>query len=97
MLVRRSFSLDTERDADLLAWLDAQANISHAIRTALRAHNTASDTDITLETVYAAVKDLETHLAQGTWRGPENVSPTPPLGTSPEDPELAAQLDQLGL
>ncbi len=91
MLVRRSFSLDTERDADLLAWLDAQANISHAIRTALRAHNTASDTDITLETVYVAVKDLETHLAQGQWHA------TPPLGTSPEDPELAAQLDQLGL
>jgi len=91
MIVRRSFSLDTERDADVLVWLEAQPNASEAIRAALRAAATAPD--ITLETVYGAVKALERHLAQGPWRGPENVCPTPP----PEDPDLAAQLDQLGL
>lgn len=91
MIVRRSFSLDTERDADVLAWLDAQANVSDAIRTALRASATASE--VTLETVYAAVKELETHLVPGQWRGPEALS----SATPPEDPDLAAQLDQLGL
>lgn len=91
MLVRRTFSLDTGRDARLLAWLDAQDNASEAIRSALHAY---VDSDrVTLEKVYQALRALETEMGQRQWhRSPETTS-TP----IQEDPELAAQLDQLGL
>jgi hypothetical protein len=91
MLIRRSFSLDSERDADLLVWLDNQSNASEAIRKALRAYSCASE--ITLEEVYRAVKTLEKRLSEGRhWQPIDPVSSDPP-----EDPDLAAQLDQLGL
>lgn len=91
MLIRRSFSLDTERDADLLDWLDTQSNASEAIRKALRAYSRASE--ITLEEVYRAVKTLEERLSDGRrWQTTDLVTSDPP-----EDPDLAAQLDQLGL
>ncbi len=77
MLVRRSFSLDTERDAEVLAWLDIQPNASDAI---------------TLEEVYSAIKALEAHINSGQWPGPAGARGA----TSAEDPDLAAQLDQLG-
>jgi hypothetical protein len=38
MMIRRSFTLDSQRDAALLAWLDAQANSSETVRAALRAY-----------------------------------------------------------
>ena len=89
MLVRRSFSLDTERDADLLAWIDAQANASAAVRAALRAYSSSST--VTLEMVYQLVKDLDAKFAAGEWIA---VSSKANLD---EDADLAAQLDQLGL
>ncbi len=91
MLVRRSFSLDTERDSDLLAWLDGQANVSEAIRTALRAYSSAPE--ITLEVVYEAVKTLEARLSSGE----VGVGNQTGERLSAEDPDLAAQLDRLGL
>ncbi len=91
MLVRRSFSLHTERDAELLAWLDGQPNASDAIRAALRGYSSASA--ITLEEVYSAIKGLEAHINSGPWLAQVGASPRPPA----EDPDLAAQLDQLGL
>ncbi len=51
MLVRRTFSLDTQRDAALLAWLDAQDNLSETVRVALRSHYDASQ--VTLPTCTA--------------------------------------------
>lgn len=91
MLVRRSFSLDTERDAEVLAWLDIQPNVSDAIRAALRVYSSASA--ITLEEVYRAIKDLEVHINSGQWHGQAGAR----VATPAEDPDLAAQLDQLGL
>ena len=88
MLVRRSFSLDTERDAALLAWLDAQDNLSAAVRIALRAYSDASQ--VTLADVYRAVQALEQQLTTGLL---PNVS-APAVA---EDPDLAANLDRLGL
>lgn len=87
MLVRRSFSLDTERDAALLAWLDAQPNVSEAVRTALRA---CSGEQVTLATVYQAVQALTRQMAVGCLS-------TNAAATAAEDPELAAHLDSLGL
>lgn len=91
MVVRRTFSFDEERDAALLTWLDAQVNASEAVRAALRAYRRETDT-VTLERVYQAVKALEAQVRSGQWvRAAEGVADTK------EDPELAAQLDQLGL
>lgn len=87
MLVRRSFSLDTERDAALLAWLDAQPNVSEAVRTALR---TCSGEQVTLATVYQAVQALTRQMSGGC---PATSAAAP----AAEDPELAAHLDSLGL
>ena len=37
MRTTRAFSLDTDNDADIITWLDAQENKSLAIRRAIRA------------------------------------------------------------
>ncbi len=88
MLVRRTFSLDTQRDAALLAWLDAQDNLSETVRVALRNHYDASQ--VTLADVYRAVQAVEQRLAAGVVLG----APQPQLA---EDPDLADALDNLGL
>ena len=88
MLVRRTFSLDTQRDAALLAWLDAQDNLSETVRAALRNHYDASQ--VTLADVYRAVQAVEQRLADGVAVAAPTTAPT-------EDPDLAEALDQLGL
>jgi len=88
MLVRRTFSLDTQRDAALLAWLDAQDNLSETVRVALRNHYDASQ--VTLADVYRAVQVVEQRLADGVAVA---VTTTAPI----EDPDLAEALAQLGL
>jgi len=88
MLVRRTFSLDTQRDAALLAWLDAQDNLSETVRVALRNHYDASQ--VTLADVYRAVQAVEQRLADGVTLGAPMSHPT-------EDPDLAEALDHLGL
>jgi len=88
MLVRRTFSLDTQRDAALLAWLDAQDNLSETVRVALRNHYDASQ--VTLADVYHAVQAVEQRLANG-------VAVAAPATVPVEDPDLADALDNLGL
>ncbi len=88
MLVRHTFSLDTQRDAALLAWLDAQDNLSETVRVALRNHYDASQ--VTLADVYRAVQAVEQRLADG-------VAVAAPTSTPTEDPDLADALDNLGL
>jgi Arc/MetJ-type ribon-helix-helix transcriptional regulator len=81
--------LDTDRDADLLMWLDEQPNRSAAIRSALRAHLTQQDP--VLETIRAAVRvELTAALA----RLQLNQDCSFNLETA-EDPELARALDAL--
>ena len=87
--VRKSLVLDMERDADLVRWLDTQPNVSEAIRAALRAH--VSGNEVTLLSIYDAVKALEAQLRNGAWVQSQDSS------TADEDPDLAAQLDRLGL
>ena len=52
MMIRRSFTLDSQRDAALLAWLDAQPNSSETVRAALRHHY--DESQVTLADVYRA-------------------------------------------
>ena len=81
--------LDTDRDADLLTWLDGQANRSAAIRSALRAQLTEQDPD--LETIRAAVRiELTSALA----RLQLNQDRSSAMDAA-EDPELARALDAL--
>ncbi len=88
MLVRRTFSLNTRRDAALLAWLDAQPNFSETVRAALRAYYDASQ--VTLADVYRAVQAVEQRLADGVVVVAPTIAPV-------EDPDLADALDNLGL
>jgi hypothetical protein len=88
MLVRRTFSLDTQRDAVLLAWLDAQDNQSETVRAALRAYYDTSQ--VTLADVYRAVQAVEQRLVNG-------VPAVAPAAAPVEDPDLADALDSLGL
>ena len=88
MLVRRTFSLDTQRDATLLAWLDTQDNLSETVRAALRAYYDVPQ--VTLVDVYRAVQAVEQRLADG-------VAVAAPATAPVEDPDLADALDHLGL
>jgi len=90
MLVRRSFSLDTERDAALIAWLDQKDNVSEAIRAALRDH--CGSPQITLADVCCAIGRLSERLDSLN----SNAAPIR-AETTHESPELAANLDRLGL
>ncbi|HOU12751.1 MAG TPA: hypothetical protein PKZ84_06515 [Anaerolineae bacterium] len=90
MLIRRTFTLDTQRDATLLAWLDAQDNQSETVRAALR--NLYDASQVTLADVYRAVQAVEQRLADGVAFNAAASDPTPV-----EDPDLADALDHLGL
>ena len=90
MMIRRSFTLDSQRDAALLAWLDAQANSSETVRVALRAYY--DESQVTLADVYRAVQAVEQRLADGIILG----DPVPQSHPA-EDPDLADALDNLGL
>lgn len=87
-----SFTLDSDADRDILAWLRAQPgrSRSEAIRQALRAH-LADGGGITLDEVHRAILRLERRLQNG-------VLISQPAGAAPaEPPDLAATLDGLGL
>lgn len=88
MMIRRSFTLDSQRDAALLAWLDAQANSSETVRAALRAYY--NESQVTLADVYRAVQAVEQRLA-------DRVAVAALATTPVEDPDLADALDNLGL
>lgn len=86
MKVTMSFTLDTDRNRDLLQWLHShgQRDRSRAIREAIRDHLRRSE--ITLADVYAAVQDLK-HSGIVIAANQEPAD-------EPED--IAASLDQLG-
>lgn len=85
-----TFVLDTERDRDIVRWLEGQDNKSAAIREAIRAHSGRGD--ITLADIYEAIQDLK----QRSWiPGPEAQTHT--TSAHDEPPDVAAALDSLGL
>ena len=81
--------LDTDRDADLLTWLDEQANRSAAIRSALRAQLTEQDRE--LEKIRAAVR-IEVTSALAGLQLQQGCSSSLEAA---EDSELARALDAL--
>lgn len=85
-----TLSLNSEGDAELLKWLDQQANKSEAIREALREHLRRNG--ITLGDVYAKVCELERRVKAGAVVVGE--SSTDDAGDEP--PDVAAALDALG-
>ena len=85
-----AFALDTERDRDVIHWLDAQPNKSAAVREAIRAQMKKGG--VTLGDIYEAIMELK-------WQGA--VSQGQPGGAGPEvgdePPDIVAALDNLGL
>lgn len=84
-----TIALDTERDAELVAYLDAQDNRSAAIRDALRlALDQGRRPAATIDDVLAAVQALQ--------RG-GGVLHSEQAGSEGEPPDIAAALDNLGV
>jgi hypothetical protein len=92
--VTTSFTLDSEKDRDLVRWLDSvpKGRRSEAIREALRAH--LGREGVTLGDVYQAVKGLERKI------GTAMVVASAPLPNQEEldaPPDVLAALDSLGV
>lgn len=93
--IRKTFTFDSEGDAALLGWLEAQANASETARAALWAayqgQAGGSPTPAaTLANVVKAIESLGATLAGARFVGAPSPSPVE------EDPVLAAALDSLG-
>lgn len=84
-----TFVLDTNRDRDVLRWLEGQANKSSAIREAIRAQMDRAD--VTLRDVLAAIQDLKRHNGTPALTGEATV------GNGDEPADVAVALDNLGL
>ena len=84
-----TFVLDTNRDRDVLRWLEGQANKSLAIREAIRAQ--MGHTDVTLRDVLVAIEDLKRH------NGTPPASGEGAGGNGDEPADVAVALDSLGL
>lgn len=93
--IRKTFTFDSEQDAALVAWLEAQPNASETARAALWAayQATTGSAAATLGDVVKAIEGLGATLAG------LRFAVASPGGASPvrEDPELAAALDKLGI
>jgi hypothetical protein len=85
----RTICFDTDRDADLLAWLDGQENTSGAIRAAVRSAIAPHRQEVTLEQVYQAVLDLASRSVI--------VRAETQSGDAPGTEQAAMALDGLGL
>lgn len=84
--ITRTLSLNTEKHADIISWLDRQDNVSEAVRNACRK---AARGDATLNDVLDAIERLER-------RGVAVVASAP--DDNGDEPELAAlALDRLGV
>ena len=85
-----SFSLNPDKDRRIVQWLNSQQNRSAAIREALEAH--LGGGGVTLSDVYRAFRELERRIGSGALA----VS-APGSVRADEPPDVAANLDELGL
>ena len=85
-----SFSLDSEKDRDLVHWLSnlPKRGRSEAIRDVLRSH--LSHSGVTLGDIYEAIMGLKRQGILTASRGDDAL-------TNDEPPDVAAALDNLGL
>lgn len=90
----RTITFDTERDADLLTWLDAQKNVSQAVRDVLRASIAYHRQETTIDQVYHAVLDLSAKVEAGAIVRVESETHD---GDAPGTEAAALALDNLGL
>jgi hypothetical protein len=86
-----TFVVDTDRDRDIVRWLEDQDNKSAAIREAIRTQ-LGDGLDITLTDIYEAIQDLK---HGGLVRETEST-PRSQVELM-EPPDVAAALDGLGL
>ena len=87
-----SFSADTERDRELLAWLERQENKSATCRAALRAYRGGG---VTLADVYHEVVEVKRQIKSGV-----PVVSADGLDDDADDPQVAevqSRLADLGL
>lgn len=87
-----AFSLDTERDADILSWLDKQENKSAAIRAAIRSSWLSGS--ITLADILNEIGELKRMLRAGVIVSDNETEETREL--DPEQREAQRALDSLG-
>jgi len=87
-----SFSLDNQEDKDLMRWLDnlPKRERSGEIRKALEAY-LGQESGLTLADVYHAIMGLEQKIGNGI------VLAACSENTASEPPDIAANLDGLGL
>lgn len=84
-----NFSLDSEKDKDIIKWLDGQTNRSAAVREAIRSYMAKSE-GVTLADVLAELRALPSRLSVVAVA---NGQPPTPEGDEPE--AAAANLDGL--
>jgi hypothetical protein len=89
-----AFSLDTERDADILDWLEEQDNKSAAIRAAIRASWLSSS--ITLADILNEIGEVKRMLRAGVTLDNSN-SQDEPQELTPSQREVQEALDSLGI
>ena len=85
-----TFVVDSDRDRDILHWLEGQANKSAAIREAIRAHLERGT--VSLSEVYEAIQELK----QVGWAPPADAV-AGPRRDEDEPEDVAEALDSLGL
>lgn len=88
MKVNVTLTLDSDRDRDIMRWLESQANRSAAVREAIRGHMNGTSA-ATLDDVLREIRDLR--RAGLVASGANQMAP----GDEPAD--VAATLDDLGL
>jgi hypothetical protein len=96
MLKRVPVVLDTERDADILAWLSEQDNRSAAIRQVIRAALRAKPRpriSVEVRTLRRVLREELHRCAPGMAAAESDVNPEPVQVDA--DPDAAARLDAL--
>lgn len=96
--ISKGFSLDTEKDADIIAWLDGQENVSEAVRKAIRAAMLVYSGP-TLGDVLQALGEIKRMLRAGVSlaNGDDDQEQEEHDPTDPLVQEVESILDGLGL
>lgn len=89
------FSCDADKDADVLTWLERQANKSAAIRAAIR--TACLQDSITLGDVLQEIGEVKRLLRNGVVLQSETAGSEAATALTPEEEHVQELLDGLGL